>query len=484
MHVLEVNNYGVVIDAGLVYADNESTGKESLVIPPEAARAKAIILTHAHSDHSGKIPLLLANGFTGSIYCTQATQTLTFEMFAQGYAFENVKFNFYCSQSAKERADLRQSALTVHFNNCGAEIKNPYYFKQNSTLAEITKERSFKPILCKKCLEGEIEKIKPLFKAVPLNKQINLSDNLSFYFFNAGHIPGAASVYFSAKGAVKKYNIVFSGDLGNFYSNIIVPPEAPKPADYIFMESTYSSSPKQTFTLDDYKEFNNYVSENIKNNSVVWISAFTLNRTQKVLYQIRRMQQLGIINKTVKVFAPSPSANKFTKLYLNEIKRSSTQPWFKKDVYANGLLPYDYSTKMPKNFEGPVIIVSSDSSMARGRSAAILPRVIENHKTAIAFVGYLPPQSPAGLIFAGNKKITFNGKTFKVNAKFKKFDIFSDHTDSAGALKWLANQNKNVNLYLMHGELATIQKNVTLLKNLGFQNARAAIKGAALIIEK
>ena len=458
--LLKTDEKSVIIDCGSFY-DEGNLKADNSFISKQIINADTMVLTHAHMDHSGRILLLISEGFKGKIYCTPATKKIVFEMLDDGWNFEYVKQKYYWSSNKMQKIKKQQKGiLTLHwYEDCKSNIKNVYTCKEKCSLDQLHKKYKINLKICKNCLNKYLEETKEQFVEIPYHQNVNIDDNLSFYLFDAGHIAGSASICFNVNDKNENKTIVFSGDLGSGYSNILNPKESAPLADYVFVESTYGGIDKKV-SMDDYISFQKDVADELKKGNRVWIPSLSLHRTQKVLYEIKEGQNNDIIPINIPVFSLSPSSNGITEQYEKELNYPSQQKWFSDNVY-NGktFLPQNYTTKRTKEFPVPSIIISASGMMDQGVSYGLLNKLLPFENTTVFLVSYAGPDTPAGKLKKNAKVINTRYGKIYVKAKTKVYNIFSDHPDAKELLAWLSNQDKEKScICLVHGEQSTLEK--------------------------
>lgn len=475
--LINTDNCSVIIDCGSFY-DEGNLKADNSYIPKKIINANAMILTHAHMDHSGRIPLLISEGFEGNIYCTPATKKILFEVLDEGWNFEYTKQKYFWSSSKmKNIKKYHKGILTLHwYDTCKNNIKDVHECSKKYSMDQLSKQYKINCKICKNCLSKYLEEIKERFIEINYHQNINISKDINFYLFDAGHIPGSSSVFFNVKDSKNNKTIVISGDLGSAYSNLLSQKEIAPLADYVFIETTYGGV-NNNINPNDYIIFQKNIAAELQKGNRVWIPALSLNRTQKVLYEIKKGQDNDIIPINIQVFSLSPSSNGITKQYEDELKTPSKQKWFDDMVYSDKtILPQNYTENKPKEFPVPSIIISASGMMDQGVSLGLLSKLLPFENTSVFLVSYVAPSTPAGKLKNNAKTIrTKYGQTINVKAKTKVYNIFSDHPDSEELLHWLSNQNKeNSNIFLVHGELTTLKKCEKFYKQQGYNRVKIA----------
>ncbi len=477
--LLKVADNSIIIDCGSFYDEGDLSSDNS-IIDKKLVAADAMVLTHAHNDHSGRILQLINEGFKGNIYCTDATKKILFEMYDDGWNYDYVKKKYFWSKTKRQKIQLRESkeSITLHWHDsCRTTIKNREESKNEISLEQLKNKYGINFKVCKNCLNKDLENLKDRFFSVEYKDNIDITDKINFSLYNAGHISGSASVVFYVYDENKIKTVAFSGDLGSGYSKITPDKDIIPKVDYVFIETTYGGE-KKNVGSGDYQKFQEMISNAIKNDKIVWIPSLSLHRTQKILFEIKQAQLNGLIPYDVPIYSLSPSSNGITERYEKEANFPSRDRWFKEEVYQIGsFLPENYITKKPNEFPVPCIVISASGMMDQGVSYGLINKLLSLENVEVYLVSYAGPKTPAGKLKNGAKHIRTTYGTAKVAAKINVFDIFSDHPDIDELMKWLSNQDSDTKIYLVHGEKDILNKALTLYKQKGFINTKIAIAG-------
>ncbi|MCA6070685.1 MAG: MBL fold metallo-hydrolase [Endomicrobium sp.] len=474
--LLETEGCKVIVDCGLFMrseVDDDSISSSKRVelknqqIQTNLINANALFLTHAHLDHSGRIPLLIHSGFQGKIYSTQATKELALTLFKERNGFDLIKRKWFWSASRRKKAKGKNNFVLAHWSGeCKENIKSIEYSNDEILLEDLKKKENVKFLLCKNCCETETKKIEEQFVAVGYNEDINIADALKVKFINAAHILGSASLIFQSNN--KK--VLFSGDLGSGYSRFSGEFDIPESVDLIFMEATHGGD-KNKNIAEQYELFRKDLKLALDNKKTVWIPVLSFNKTQKVLYELKLMQDERKLSKKIPIYSISPGANTITSLYQKEILTKNYGDWFLSDVYKNGsILPAEVKLQMIRNYDKQMILLSASGDMDKGKSEQLIPQMLTRKDVFVMIVNYVNPESNAGLILKGER--THSG--IKSIAKIKKYSVFSDHADFDMLQKWLSKQNKNVAIYIIHSSAGHSQDMLNLLQKEGWQNVNKA----------
>jgi len=489
MTLIERGSQKILIDCGSYYPEGNDLSFESrkteaiklsLSFPFDPSDIDAVFLTHAHLDHTGRVPLLVKQGFRGKIYCSSGTLPILREMIfmAIRYGQEDREWCF-SSKSIRPGFDGK-NFVTAHWADCEFEHKikssNRKVFNGSREEGEKMFGCSFNP--CKACATIKLNTILKLIESVDYNMKIKLYDGMAIEFFEAGHIPGAASIAISlTETNDKNAKYIFSGDLGNDLSHIQSGPNPAPEATALWIESTYGGIVRDSNLIDQIIEFQHEIASAVSNGDVVWIPSYALDRTQKVLFEINEAIQKGILSSNVPIFCPSPTADRLTKLYNNEQKDNKNH-WFRPDIYRNVKIFPPYQIELPDNIPHPSILITTGGMMDMGYSLSLLDKIIPDENAQIFLVGYQDPFSPGGQLKEKKGEIEFDGRSIPVRAKIHNYNVFSAHADANDIENWLKNQEKNsVKIFLIHGDRARLDSQKNYLKKVGFMNVEIAKKG-------
>jgi metallo-beta-lactamase family protein len=415
---LVTSNEKILIDCGMFQGRKETVKKNYDDFGFEPKRYDALILTHAHLDHCGRIPRLVRYGFKGKIYCTSATKELAFiiMMDAAKIAFQDTEHE---NKRRKEQ---------------GLPPRKPLYN------------------------EEDVRNAMKLFKTIDYGEDIRITKNIIARYYDAGHILGASSVRVEVTEENKTTSIAFSGDLGQEHAILVRDIEPIRNADYSFLESTYGD--RLHPPLDERKkEFLRVINETYDRGGKLMIPTFTVERAQEILYYLGEFFQEKLIPK-IPVYLDSPMAQKATAVFTkytdsyNEEVRNSLKK--RKDLFNFPTLINTESVEESKainEVKKPCIIIAGNGMCSAGRIKHHIKHNISDEKNTLLFIGYQAEGTLGYWIKQKEKNIRLLGTQVRVNAKIEAIDGFSAHADYEGLIEWLKDfKTKPKKVYICHGE--------------------------------
>jgi len=417
-HSVTTENEKILVDCGMFQGgkDMERMNYDNFNFDPK--EYDAMVLTHAHLDHCGRIPKLIKFGFKGKIFCTDATKELT-----QIILLDSAKI-------AREDTD--------HENKRRAEQGLP----------------PRKPLYN----EVDVNNAMKLFVDVEYGENVKISKNVTARFYDAGHILGSASVQLEITEGKKKTVIVFSGDMGQPDAVLVKNATPITQADYILMESTYGDRLHPPLN-ERRKELLRIINETYKRGGKLLIPSFAIERAQEIVYYIGEFMQQDLIPK-MNVYLDSPMAMRATdvfskfKDYLNEDVQQSIK--MKKDPFNFPGLIRTLSVEESKkinNVKEPCIIIAGNGMCTAGRIKHHIRNNIEDPKNTLLLVGYQVRGTLGYWLEHKEKIIRLLGVQIKVNSKIESIDGFSAHADYNELISWLNNFSpKPKKIFIVHGD--------------------------------
>lgn len=435
----------ILLDCGLIQSSDDENINRHFGFPVHDI--DVLLLSHAHIDHSGNIPNLVKQGFRGKIYSTAATFDVLRIMLADSAKIQEADVEYINKKRARE----------------GRKALEPLYDLD------------------------DVEKAFTLFHEVRMDEYYELNENIKFMFTDAGHILGSACITLDISHENKSKRIFFSGDVGRYNDRILKAPADFPQADYIILESTYGDR-LHDITEDAEQKLLDAVQEIcIRNRGKLLIPAFSLGRTQEIVYALDRMRTEGKLPK-IKVFVDSPLSTAATKImrnhttYFNEdiLEYMDQDP----DPFSFPNLRYTASVQESKAInedDDPAIIIAASGMMEAGRIKHHIARYIGDERNGLLIVGYCEPSTLGGKLLAGAKEIEIYGKEFSVNAKVEVISSYSAHADYAELIRFLNCQDpkKVKGLFLVHGTIEAQEYFAGKLLEKGFERIQIPSKGQA-----
>jgi metallo-beta-lactamase family protein len=437
-HLVEHNGHRVLLDCGLFQGEKEVRLRNWSAFPVPPGTIDAVVLSHAHIDHTGWLPRLIRDGFRGKVYCTPATRDLAAIMLPDSARLQEEE----AAYANRKRYSKHSPALPLY------------------TEADAVRALSF-------------------LRPVVYGDTFDIAPGFQLTFHRAGHILGSATVRLDLKGAQRSESIVFTGDLGRFSTPILADPEAVSDATTLIMECTYGDrlhepeSPRELLR--------DLVRDAIKRKSVLLVPAFAIGRTQDLLYHLRQLQLASEL-PTVPVFVDSPMACDATPLYLahredhdDEMTRQIVDG--RRPLSPDGLefARSVTESKALNERKGPLIIISASGMATGGRVLHHLARLLPNPENTVVFTGYQAGGSRGAKLLAGVPEIRIHGDMVPVKARIAQIRGFSAHADWGEMNQWLAGfKQPPRHVFCVHGETASLEAT----------RARLAARGWPAVVPK
>jgi metallo-beta-lactamase family protein len=431
------NGTQILLDCGLFQGMGRITDKLNDFFGFDAKKVTYLVLSHAHIDHCGLLPKLVAEGFEGKIFCTSATMDL-----ARILMMDSAKIQMQDAEFSNRH--LRE----------GEEMEEPLY-----TDEDVTKTLS-------------------QMKIVEYEEDFEIEAGIRLRFTDAGHILGSAAVHLTITEEGKPTRITFSGDVGRYGDLLLKSPQQFDQADYILMESTYGDSLHK-----DLDPIENMLLEIISNTckvkkGKVIIPAFAVGRTQELLYALNGLELKGKL-PDVLYYVDSPLSSKATEILKNhpEVYNNGVKETLKvdHDIFGFKGLRFIESVEESKALNAdprPCVIISASGMAEAGRVKHHIRNNIGNQKNTILMVGYCEPKSLGGRLIAGQKVVEIFRDEYEVKAEVRSIKSMSAHGDYEDLLHFLSGQDpaKVKQLFLVHGEYEVQQHFASKLKNAGFKH--------------
>ncbi|MBK8965231.1 MAG: MBL fold metallo-hydrolase [Lewinellaceae bacterium] len=406
-HLLRTPELTLLVDCGLFQGIKTLREKNWEDIPVNPAKVDALILTHAHLDHCGYIPLFVKRGFRGKIYMTPPTADLA----------EIILYD-----SAKIQVEDAERANRMGFSKHKPAL--PLYD------------------------EEDVDKAIPLFQTVEHSVEYRLSPYISFHFRKNGHILGAASVVMSCNGKT----IVFSGDIGRYESRFLLPPSSIPEADLVVMESTYGDRLHgDNDPLDELADVINRVTH--RHGSLI-IPSFAVGRAQEIMHLVNTLKTEQRIPASLPVFLDSPMAADATQILCRHTHWHKLKHDECMSVCNDVVINRDFrQTKKIISTQGPKIVISASGMLTGGRVLEYLKYLAPDPKNAILLIGYQAEGTRGRRLKNGEPELKIHGQFVPVKASVEEISGLSGHADQSELLQWLGQMGQSVQkVILVHGE--------------------------------
>lgn len=436
---LEVNGKKILVDCGLRQGrDDDEIGNDRLEFPP--SEIDAVIVTHAHIDHTGRIPLLKKLGFSGKIHATGMTSRLLSIM-------------------------LRDSA---HIHEMDAQWKNRKGKRAGDEIIE--------PLYTVADAEAVMQHLVPHHYGV----LIDVMDGVKLRFTDAGHLLGSSSVELWLTEGTETRKIVFSGDIGNTNQPIIKDPQYIRAADYVVMESTYGDR-DHVLPLDYTEELAKILNSTFAQNGNVIIPAFAIGRTQQLLYFIREIKEKKLVRTypDFEVYVDSPLANEATRIYSGNLDGYMDEE-AEKVIEENGAMFQYEGLKLSQTAEEskalnenktPKVIISASGMCDAGRIRHHLKHNLWRRECSVVFVGFQAIGTLGRSIVDGAKTVKIFGEEIAVKAQIINLQGLSAHADKTGLVHWISQFSPPPDqVFVVHGEAEVSEGFADDLKTMGFQS--------------
>ena len=444
-HCLEVNGKKILVDCGLQQGRDEV---DNASLPFHPGAIDCVLVTHAHIDHSGRLPLLIKNGFEGKIITTRLTAQLLGIM-------------------------LQDSA---HIQESDAEYQN----RKNL--------RAGRPTVQPLYTVEDAERVKEFVQTCEYGETVQLCEGVTAEFIDAGHLLGSASIRVTAHEGGETRVIVFSGDIGNVDQPIIRDPQFFDSADYVLMESTYGNR-NHTEVWSYTEDLAQIIDETLGRGGNVVIPSFAVGRTQELLYFIREIKDKNMV-KSVKdfpVYVDSPLAKSATSIfcgnlhgYLDEAAIELVKDGTHMFSFPGLHLTETTDESKQLNLDGtPKVIISASGMCDAGRIKHHLKHNLWRKECTVLFVGYQGAGTLGRALTEGANYVKLFGETIEVQAEIRKLSGISGHADKNGLLEWVNHFTpKPQKVFVVHGEDLVCESFVKCLKEEHGLDAEAPFSGA------
>lgn len=427
----------ILLDCGMFQGMGSETEELNSQFGFDPASIEILLLTHAHIDHTGLIPKLVKEGFTGRILCTEATRDLT-----EILLFDSAEIQTYETDSINKRREGK-----------GLPPYQPLYTAEDVTAAM---ER---------------------FDVVPFDKWIRVTDGVEAIFTHTGHLVGSAAITIRVKDGRRKTTVQFSGDVGRYRSVLLQPPAEAPQADYIVLESTYGDK-RHDITFNTIETLHQWINRVcVRNGGQLILPAFSVGRTQEVLYALN---QLSLEKRLPEMlyFIDSPLSLKATAVIKKHCGQFNERL---QQVLAIDDDPFDFpglkyiesveDSRKLVDYKEPCVIISASGTADAGRVRHHINDCIGNGANGVLFVGYCGNKSLGGQLLSGAREVEIFNDATRVAAEVGQLHGMSAHGDTDDLVQFLSTQNaeKVKGIFLVHGEHSVQKDFCERLQLKGFE---------------
>lgn len=413
-YLMEVDNFRFLFDCGLFQGMKELRLRNWDTFPVDPATIDAVVISHAHIDHTGYLPKLVKDGFNGPIYCTEPTADLMEIMLLDSAKLQE-----------EEAEYARKKGYSKHAN------PEPLYGEKDA-------RQTF-----------------PLFKIHPYHERLSIHKNVEIVFHDAGHLLGSAITEVFVKGKEQTKKIVFSGDIGRYEQAMLRSPATIDQADILFIESTYGNKANPYDDPED--DLTRIVNETFQRGGVLIIPAFAVGRTQGLLYYLRKLMKENKI-PDVPVYVDSPMAISATYLFFKHMdfhKMGDAVKEFGQEMETNMLVfvKSGEHSKSLNELKSRAIIISSSGMMTGGRILHHMYNRLRNEQDTFLIAGFQAEGTRGRDILEGRESIKIFGEQVPVKCKIETIMSMSGHADQGELFRWMKNfKDKPKITFTTHGE--------------------------------
>ncbi len=448
MHLLSVNGHKLLLDCGLVQGKRKEAFETNRNLPFDAGEIEAVILSHAHIDHSGNLPSLIRAGFTGKIYATPATRDLDAYLLLDSARIQESDVAYVNKIRGRQ----------------GKRLFEPLYTQQDAA------------------------DTMPHFVSVEYDRPFEPAPGVRVHFRDAGHILGSAIVVVDLEENQRRSRLLYSGDVGRKGLPILRDPQTADGVDFLIMESTYGNRLHRP--ASEAKEMlRGIVQESYDRQGKLLIPSFAVGRTQEIVYHLDQLSTAGQL-PAIDVFVDSPLAVNITEVFrlhpeCYDDEARAMLAASDGDAFGFKRLRYIRDVEESKRLnylKTPAVIISASGMCEAGRILHHLKNNIEDPRTTILFVGYQAENTLGRKLLEGQSPVPIFGEDYQVKAQIKRAEEYSAHADRDELLDWSASvqaQGKLRRVFLVHGEDESIQSLAQELKARGISPVDMPERGQA-----
>lgn len=442
-HLIDNGRSRVLLDFGLFQGKRKESWKRNRNVPFDPETIDAVILSHAHIDHSGNLPQLTKEGFKGHIFCTEATASL-------------------CRHMLMDSAHIQEKDVL-------------YVNKKRARKGETP----FEPLY----LKTDAEKCLSQFAGVRYSEWVDVADGIRVRFEESGHILGSASCHLDIDDNGKTKRLVFSGDVGRYDRVILRDPVPPKEADVFICESTYGNR-EHGPTVDVRNHIKRIIQETTDREGRILMPAFSVGRTQMLVYHLNDLVTAGEI-EDLAVFVDSPLSSNVTSVFrqhpecydkdAKELLRQNNDPFgFEKLTYIRQV----EASKAIATIDYPYVLISSSGMCEAGRVLHHLKHIAPSEKNTILVTGFMAPHTLGRRIVEKVEDIRIFGEKYPLRARVASISGLSAHADKNELMEFCGHlKSKPAKTFLVHGEIEQQEPFAESLHQHGFPDVKIPVQG-------
>lgn len=423
MHLLEADRKRILLDCGLAQGRRKDTDEKNRHLPFAGSSIDAVVLSHAHIDHSGNLPTLVKNGFAGPIYSTPATIDL-------------------CDWMLRDTAHIQEH--DAEFLNRRREHRKAAGLESGHVVPLYTM--------------ADAEQTLPLFQPVPYHSPFTLAPRVAYQAYDAGHILGSANIVLSDSTAAAPVRLIFSGDIGRAGLPILRDPETMPPAEYLVMESTYGGRLHKDPGHVENK-LADVVNRTARRGGRIIVPSFAVGRTQQLvllLHQLANAQRIP----NIPIFVDSPLAVNVTAVHRNhpECFNGETREFLNRHEDPFGFKRLQYvreaaESKKLNDLHGPFVVVSASGMCEQGRILHHLRNGIEDPRNTVLITGFQAQDTLGRKLVEKWPEVRIFGEPLRVRAEISSLDELSGHADQRELIEWIRPVAPTLRrVFLVHGE--------------------------------
>jgi metallo-beta-lactamase family protein len=452
-YILETGGHRFSVDCGMHQGNAEIEKRNLNMDNYRPAELDFVLVTHAHIDHIGLLPRIVAEGFKGTIYATPPTRDLMQILLLDSAHIQEMEAEQHRRTGARRGNKSSQPPYTTGERRSKITDQAPHVSIERRT------EMLAQPLYTTEDAMATF----PHIKTIEYGKPFEPVPGIRVTYRDAGHILGSAFIEIEYLEDGKTTKLVFSGDLGRPNQLILPDPSTGGSADYVFMESTYGDRDHKTFE-NSYEELASAIAYSYKNHEKVIIPAFAVERTQQILYTLFLLSEEGKLPKDMPVYLDSPLAIQATEIfrshpdYFDEKTRALLKAG--KDPLSLPNLRFSQTSDESRainNEPGSAVVISASGMANAGRIRHHLRHNLWRKGASVVFCGYQGEGTPGRKIVDGAKSITIFGEEIAIAAKVFTIGGFSAHAGQADIMQWLKTfDGKSTKVILIHGEVRAL----------------------------